>query len=254
MRSHVFPLVLGFFLLGPALAAGGEAEGAGDVVAVVDGENVTRADLDAFIKENLRGRPASPAEKARVEKQALDALISRKLVRSFVDGQKIEVEPDLLFEAKLYSYLRSKIEGPRTEEEAVALAGKIKAELDGGAKFEDLAKKHSACPSAREGGDLKDFDPARMAPPFSQAVKALKVGEVSGPVKTQFGHHIIERLALTDPAGEARGALHARHILVQVVNSKDPRAAQAVLGKLIEDLRKKAKVENRLAPGGAVKE
>ena len=254
MRRRVLSLVLGFLLLGPALAIAGEAGDAGDVVAVVDGENVTRADLDAFIKENLRGRPASPAERARVEKQALNALVSRKLVRSFIDGQKIAVDPDLLFEAKLYSYLRANIKGPKTEEEAVALAEKIKAELDKGAKFEDLAKKHSACPSAREGGDLKDFDPARMAPAFSEAVKALKVGEVSGPVKTQFGHHIIERLALTDPAGEARGTLHARHILVRIVNAKDPRAAQAALGKLIEDLRKKAEVENRLVPEDAAKE
>lgn len=68
----------------------------------------------------------------------------------------------------------------------------IKAEITGGASFEDLAKQHSSCPSGQRGGDLGEFGPGQMVKEFDTVVFKEAVGEVHGPVKTQFGFHLLE--------------------------------------------------------------
>ncbi len=68
----------------------------------------------------------------------------------------------------------------------------LKKEIEGGASFADLAKKHSKCPSGREGGNLGEFGPGQMVPEFDTVVFSAPVGAVQGPVKTQFGFHLIE--------------------------------------------------------------
>ena len=65
------------------------------------------------------------------------------------------------------------------------------------AKFADLAKKHSQCPSGQEGGDLGEFRPGQMVPEFDKVVFSAPINTVQGPVKTQFGYHLIEVTART---------------------------------------------------------
>lgn len=67
--------------------------------------------------------------------------------------------------------------------------------LNDGKTFEEMAKDFSECPSGKDGGDLGSFSKGMMVKPFEQAAFALKVGEVSPPVKTQFGFHLILRTA-----------------------------------------------------------
>ncbi|WP_264211834.1 peptidylprolyl isomerase [Leisingera thetidis] len=67
----------------------------------------------------------------------------------------------------------------------------VKKELDAGADFATLAKEKSTGPSGPSGGDLGWFTTGRMVPEFEDAVLSLKSGEVSGPIQTQFGWHII---------------------------------------------------------------
>ncbi|PKQ13239.1 MAG: peptidylprolyl isomerase [Alphaproteobacteria bacterium HGW-Alphaproteobacteria-1] len=75
-----------------------------------------------------------------------------------------------------------------TEEEAA----KLVAELEGGANFAALAQAHSVGPSGPSGGELGWFADGVMVPEFFDAVSALEVGQVSAPVQTQFGWHVIQ--------------------------------------------------------------
>lgn len=77
----------------------------------------------------------------------------------------------------------------KTEKEALEL----KSQIEGGADFASLAKKHSSCPSGKGGGDLGVFDKGAMVPEFDKVVfGALPINETSSPVKTQFGYHLIQ--------------------------------------------------------------
>ena len=64
--------------------------------------------------------------------------------------------------------------------------------------FEEAAGKYSSCPSAKDGGNLGDFATGQMVPEFEQACDALEVGQISDPVKTQFGYHLIRLNAKND--------------------------------------------------------
>ena len=81
-----------------------------------------------------------------------------------------------------------------TEEECEQL----KTQIAGGADFADIAKQHSSCPSGSKGGDLGSFGPGQMVPEFDEVVFSAPVNEVQGPVKTQFGYHLLEITSRTD--------------------------------------------------------
>lgn len=74
-----------------------------------------------------------------------------------------------------------------TEEECVAL----KTQIEAGADFGEVARANSLCPSGNQGGRLGEFGPGQMVAEFDQVVFSGEVGKVLGPVKTQFGYHLI---------------------------------------------------------------
>ena len=69
----------------------------------------------------------------------------------------------------------------------------ILKKIKDGKSFEELARDFSQCSSSRHSGMLGEFPAGKMVPAFEKALLALKPGEISGIVKTQFGHHIILR-------------------------------------------------------------
>jgi peptidyl-prolyl cis-trans isomerase C len=71
-------------------------------------------------------------------------------------------------------------------------AEEIKAQIAAGADFAEMARKHSTCPSGARGGDLGEFGPGQMVKEFDDVCFNDEVGVVHGPVKTQFGYHLIE--------------------------------------------------------------
>ena len=73
-----------------------------------------------------------------------------------------------------------------------AEAQQIKKSIDNGGSFEYYAQTYSLCPSARNNGDLGYFERGQMVPEFERAAFKLNVGEVSKPVYTQFGWHLIK--------------------------------------------------------------
>lgn len=74
----------------------------------------------------------------------------------------------------------------------------LKDEIAAGADFAELAKKHSSCPSGAQGGDLGEFGPGMMVKEFDEVVFSADVNQVQGPVKTQFGYHLLEVTSRTD--------------------------------------------------------
>ena len=67
-----------------------------------------------------------------------------------------------------------------------------KKAIEGGQGFAEVAKQHSSCPSGRNGGDLGSFGPGQMVPEFDKAVFNSELNTVIGPIKTQFGYHLLE--------------------------------------------------------------
>lgn len=112
-----------------------------------------------------------------------------------------------------------------TEEEAAAL----RAELDDGADFAELAREHSFDGAAANGGSLGWFGPGAMIPEFEEAVEALEVGEYMGPLETQFGWHLV---LLNDMRmSQAPELEEVREALVQNIQRE---AAQAELERATE--------------------
>lgn len=75
-----------------------------------------------------------------------------------------------------------------TEEQCLEL----KTAIENGADFAEVAKEHSSCPSSRDGGNLGTFGPGQMVREFDEVVFSAPVNVVQGPVKTQFGYHLVE--------------------------------------------------------------
>lgn len=196
----------------------------GRVLAQVGGKPITEEDVTRFIQALGRNGQAynNPQGRAAV----LDQLIAQRLF--LLDAQRNLYEREPAFKAQLaavkdqllmeYSITKC-LQGVRvTEEEVKAYYEAHKDELQadesvnashilvdseekaeqllaairaGEISFEDAARQSSTCPSGQQGGSLGDFARGQMVPEFDQAVFALEEGELCGPVKTQFGYHLI---------------------------------------------------------------
>lgn len=125
-----------------------------------------------------------------------------------VTDAALQIAYDAKFSAETKEYNAAHIL-VATEDEAKAL----KAEIDGGADFAALAKEHSSDGAAANGGDLGWFGEGMMVQPFQDAVFAMQVGQVSDPVQTQFGWHLIQlketRIAKAPALDEVRDELAA---------------------------------------------
>ncbi len=68
----------------------------------------------------------------------------------------------------------------------------IKRQIEAGADFAELAREHSRCPSGRRGGELGEFSPGQMVKEFDEVVFRGDTGKIHGPIRTQFGFHLIK--------------------------------------------------------------
>ncbi|MGD8784296.1 MAG: peptidylprolyl isomerase [Thioalkalispiraceae bacterium] len=82
----------------------------------------------------------------------------------------------------------------QTEEQCESL----KKQIEAGADFAAVAKEHSDCPSGERGGELGEFSPGQMVKEFDDVVFSGELNKVLGPVKTQFGYHLLEITSRTD--------------------------------------------------------
>ncbi|MFY0665106.1 MAG: SurA N-terminal domain-containing protein [Natronospirillum sp.] len=97
------------------------------------------------------------------------------------------------------AHILVEISPDQDDEAALAKAESIKSQLDQGAAFDELAKAESDdIGSAQSGGDLGNVTTGMLSEPFDNAMLALKPGDVSGPVRTEFGYHIIKLISETE--------------------------------------------------------
>ena len=68
----------------------------------------------------------------------------------------------------------------------------LKSQIEKGADFSKIAKERSKCPSGKDGGNLGEFTPGQMVKEFDEVVFSAELNKVQGPVKTNFGYHLIE--------------------------------------------------------------
>jgi len=201
----------------------GPARADDKVLAKVNGAEIRQSDV-ALAEEEL-GPSLAQMDPATKEENVLAFLIDMKIVAKAAEDKKVADNDDfkkrmaftrnrLLMDSllgakgkaattddamkKVYEDASKQISGEQevharhilveTEDEAKA----VKAELDKGADFAELAKKKSKDPGASDGGDLGFFTKDQMVPEFSTVAFSLEPGKISDPVKTQFGWHIIK--------------------------------------------------------------
>ena len=208
--------------------------------------------LSFLIDMKIVGKAAEDKKVADGEefKKRLAFARNRLLMDSLLAGEgKAATTPDAM--KKVYEEASKQITGEQevrarhilveTEDEAKA----VKAELDKGADFAELAKKKSKDPGSADGGDLGFFTKEQMVPEFSTVAFALEPGKVSDPVKSQFGWHIIkveEKRSRKAPDFEQVKAQIEQYVT---------RKAQA---DYVAKLRAEAKVERLDQPADAAKD
>ncbi len=195
------------------------------VLAIVNGSKITEKD----IKRSLLRFPQETQEHYKTEegkKQFLDQMINFELIYSHALDSDMKNDPDYIEQVKLIEkdvliqigvknimasvdateeeikkFYEDNSEMFKSDETASAKhilvdeleqMKEIKLEITNGMSFEEAAKKYSKCPSSAQGGSLGSFSRGRMVPEFEDAAFKLQVGEISEPVKTQFGYHLIQ--------------------------------------------------------------
>jgi len=165
-------------------------------------------------------------------------VVSEADIRSFYDNNQDKFKQD---EAVKASHILIGVDDNATVDEkkkAREKADKLKKELVGGADFAALAKGNSTCPSAPQGGDLGFFGKGQMVPSFEKAAFALKPGEVSDVVETQFGYHII-KLVEKKPATTTE----FKEVKAKIEDYLKGQKVNEAIQKFIEDVKKTAKIE-----------
>ncbi|NTV50456.1 MAG: peptidylprolyl isomerase [Geobacteraceae bacterium] len=243
----------------------------GKVLAEVNSGSITTGDFDRELK-NLPEYLKAMADTPKGRTEMLDTMIIRELIlqQASKDGldKGAEIEEklqDLRKRLIVESFLKKKVESEskvsdedmkkfyeqnkdkfksgeqikashilvKTEKEAKDILTQLKS----GGKFEDLAQKSSIDSSSAKGGDLGWFGKGSMVPAFEKAALALKEGQISDVVKSDFGFHII-KLTGKRPAG----ILPFEDVKEQIKGAIMPTKQQEVFQKIKDELKKTAKI------------
>ena len=197
-----------------------------NILATVDGVNITDADIDAYIK-NMPQDQQAYAEYPQFREHVLKQLVAFHLYAKMAVEEKMDeteefkamlekAKKEILAQTAINSVLKdinvteeemqafykenpdhfAEPESAHAKHILVDTEEKAQEIMDSIAKgevtFEDAAKEFSSCPSNAQGGDLGEFARGQMVPEFDQVACEAEIGKVVGPVKTQFGYHVIK--------------------------------------------------------------
>ncbi len=231
------------------------------------GYKVTDEDIkarEADFLEAVKGQPDAPksleeaAEKSPLGKERAIAeirdgiLIDKMLKAEVVDKMTQDFAAEARKEiAAVESNNLAIVQSPvfaKAEAKLKELKAEIEAAPDKAAKFAELAKANSDCPSKEKGGNLGEFSRGMMVPAFEEVAFTLEPGKISDPVKTQFGYHLImvtekiPAVAAKDGQPAEPEKVKASHILIKTPVVRDvPKADE--LEKILKSIASRQKVQ-----------
>ena len=187
--------------------------------------------LDEATKAKINEQPEYKQAIKFAENQLMQKFYLEKTVKDAITEDKLKAEYEKMAkeQSNVEEYKVSHIL-VKTEEEAKD----IKSKLDKGADFAALAKEFSLDNNKDNGGDLGYFSKGQMVEPFEQATEKLKIGEISAPVKTDFGYHIIK--LIDKRKAKIASFSELRNQISEMISSQ-------VIQEYIEKLKEKNKVE-----------
>lgn len=190
---------------------------------------LTEADLRAEARQRLSVDKLLTAE---IEPKA--AVTEADIADFYKKNPQFFMQP----EAVRASHILLKADTPEAKTAAKAKAEDLLKQIKGGADFAALAKQHSNDGSAASGGDLGFFPRGQMVKPFEDAAFALKPGEVSNVVESEFGYHIIK-------SGEHRDArtVPLAEVSDRIAQALRQQKQQQLAQEFVQSLKTKAKVE-----------
>lgn len=275
-RRALAALAFSLSLLPAGHAAAQEESAADETVATVNGTPINYSDI-ALADEEMGAALARLEPEMRFQ-YLLGMLIDRRVVALAAEEKHIDDDPavkrrqdyfnekalrdvywvqlmqDKVTDEAVRAWYDKNVKNAPAEQEAHARhilvetkeeADKIAAEIADGKSFADAAREHSRDGSSADGGDLGWFGKEDMVPQFGDAVFSLKPGEVSAPVETQFGWHVIELVEFRDVPKP--GFEEAREDVIRQIAREEGQ-------KLMESLRNSAKIEiigvGEAAPSG----
>lgn len=193
---------------------------------------LTEAQIKAQLKEDL-------AIQALIDKQIVEKInVSEQDTQAYYDTHpEAFKQPEQLRASHILVTVDPKAD-PAKKEEAHKKIESVQEKLKAGGDFAALAKELSDCPSKEKGGDLGYFGKGQMVKPFEDAALALKPGETSGIVETQFGYHII-KLAEIKP----EGVMPYAEVKDQLSQYLKQEKVKAELDSYLAGLEKSAKIE-----------
>ena len=196
-----------------------------EILATVAGENITEADLNAFI-QTMPKEQQMYASHPQFRQQILEQVINGRLCAKYAEEMKMDeteefqtvlnnARKDILASMAIGDTVKGVEvteeevkkfyeENPQHFEKGATVSAKhilvkdeakcqqILEEIAAGKVFEEAAQQYSTCPSGQKGGDLGSFGKGQMVKEFEEAAFAAEIGQVVGPVQTQFGYHLIK--------------------------------------------------------------
>ena len=211
------------------------AEQLAELKALAQEARAHKVDQEPDVKSQINMRTDQLLASTYYQQIGNNLKIDDAAVKSYYDDHKSEYEQvtarHILIRFKDSPAPRREGEPDRTDEEALAKAKEVRAAVAGGQDFAEAAKKDSDdTGSGANGGSLGSFGRGSMVKPFEDAAFDLKVGDLSEPVKTQFGYHIIQVQEHTNKSfDDARG---------EIENKLRPELAQ----KAIDDIKSKTTI------------